>query len=213
MLAGKRAERTRRSMLDAGIDLLVDRPIDAIPIDDLIAKAGVAKGSFFNHFADKRGFSEAVYAEIRGRLEERIGAANRDVEDPLMRLSGGMRIAVEFALDERESSIAMLRSAGAPTSESHPLNVGAYADLRACIDANLVDEQSGKIGLLYWLGLCQAIITDVIQRKLSQQKASEQLQQMLLLGLTGLGVKTELVYDTAALQAKFLNNAQLKNVP
>ena len=210
MLTGKRAERTRRSLLDAGIDLLVDRPIDAIPIDDVIEKAAVAKGSFFNHFADKQGFSEAIYAEIRGRLEGRIGNANRDVENPLMRLSGGMRVAVEFALEERESSIAMLRSAGASTSESHPLNLGAYADLKACIDANLVDEQAGKIGLLYWLGLCQALITDVIQQKLSQQEASEQLQQMLLLGLTGLGVNAELVRDAANEQSKSLNGAELK---
>lgn len=206
MLAGKRAERTRRSMLDAGIDLLVDRPIDAIPIDDVIAKAGVAKGSFFNHFADKEGFSDAVYAEIRGRLEERIGRANRDIENPLMRLSGGMRMAVEFALDERESCIAMLRSAGASTSQNHPLNVGAYADLKACIDAKLIDEHSAKIGLLYWLGLCQAMMTDVIQQKFSRQKASEQLEKMLLLGLTGLGVNEEFIGDIAAAQSKSLNS-------
>ncbi len=204
MLTGKRAERTRRSMLDAGINLLVDRPIDAIPVDDVIAKAGVAKGSFFNHFVDKQGFSKAIYEEIRGRLEERIGAANHDVDNPLLRLSGGMRIAVEFALDERKSCIAMLRSAGGSTSESHPLNLGIQADLKACIDANLVDERSGKIGLLFWLGLCQAMMTDVIERKLSTQAASEQLYEMLLLGLTGLGVNQKLIDHTAIEQSKSL---------
>ena len=47
-----RAARTRAALLAAGFDLLVERPIDAIPIDDVVARAGVAKGSFFNHFAD-----------------------------------------------------------------------------------------------------------------------------------------------------------------
>ncbi|GAB5489733.1 MAG: hypothetical protein Pars2KO_33030 [Parasphingorhabdus sp.] len=212
MLTGKRAERTRRSMLDAGINLLVDRPIDAIPVDDVIAKAGVAKGSFFNHFVDKQGFSKAIYEEIRGRLEERIGAANHDVDNPLLRLSGGMRIAVEFALAERKSCIAMLRSAGGSTSESHPLNLGIQADLKACIDAKLVDPETGKIGILYWLGLCQALMTDVIQRRLSVQVASKQLHQMLLLGLTGLGVDAELVHDAAASQSESLKHVQNNNI-
>ena len=43
-----RAERTRAALIAAGFDLLVERPIDGIPIDEIVAKAGVGKGSFFS---------------------------------------------------------------------------------------------------------------------------------------------------------------------
>ena len=44
---------------------MAERPVDAIAIDDLVAAAGVAKGSFFNHFADKRAFAQTIAEDIR----------------------------------------------------------------------------------------------------------------------------------------------------
>jgi len=51
--ANPRAQRTYRALVDAGLELLAERPIDALAIDEIVGRAGVAKGSFFNHFADK----------------------------------------------------------------------------------------------------------------------------------------------------------------
>lgn len=85
-----RAARTRRAMLDAGFELLAERPIDAIAIDEVVARAGVAKGSFFNHFTDKPGFAGAIAAEVRLELEERVTDANAGVED---RAAAGWRDA------------------------------------------------------------------------------------------------------------------------
>ena len=92
-----RAQRTYRALVDAGLELLAERPIDAVAIDEIVGRAGVAKGSFFNHFADKAAFGQAVGAEIRVELEARIGAANAGVADPFARLAGGMRTGLAFA--------------------------------------------------------------------------------------------------------------------
>ena len=93
-----RAARTRTALLEAGLDLLADRPIDAIAIDELVAAAGVAKGSFFNHFGDKYGFANAIGEAIRSDIEALIGALNADERDPLARLCGGM-IGAAHAID------------------------------------------------------------------------------------------------------------------
>ena len=77
-----RAARTRAALLDAGLELMVERPIDAIPIDDFIARAGVAKGSFFNHFTDKQSFANAVAAKVRQELEELKPTEIRSANDP-----------------------------------------------------------------------------------------------------------------------------------
>ncbi|MFM7445989.1 MAG: preprotein translocase subunit SecG, partial [Tabrizicola sp.] len=91
-----RAKRTRAALIAAGFDLLVERPIDAIPIDDVVAKAAVAKGSFFNHFRDKQAFAEAIATEVRLELENQVALANADVVDPVARIAGGMRIGAEL---------------------------------------------------------------------------------------------------------------------
>jgi AcrR family transcriptional regulator len=50
----------RRAILDAASRLFADRPYDALPIDDIAAEAGVAKGLIYYYFGSKRGLFLAV---------------------------------------------------------------------------------------------------------------------------------------------------------
>lgn len=183
-----RAARTRAALLAAGFELLAERPIDAIAIDDIVARAGVAKGSFFNHFTDKQGFAVAIGAAVRAEVEERVGAANAGVTDPALRLAGGMRVAAAFALDERKQAIVMLRGLELATGIDHDLNRGIRADIEALIAAGLARPEAARSGVRYWLGLCQIIQLNVIERRPNRADAARRLREMLVLGLTGLGV-------------------------
>lgn len=183
-----RAARTRAALLAAGFELLAERPIDALAIDDIVARAGVAKGSFFNHFTDKPGFASAIGAAVRLELEARVDAANAGVTDPVMRLAGGMRVAVDFALTERKRAIVMLRGLELATGIDHDLNRGIRADIDALIAAGLARPEAARSGVRYWLGLCQIAQLNAIERRPSRSDTAERLREMLVLGLTGLGV-------------------------
>lgn len=183
-----RAARTRAALLAAGFELLAERPIDAIAIDDIVSRAGVAKGSFFNHFTDKQGFAAAIGAAVRLELEARVGAANAGVTDPALRLAGGMRVAVDFALTERKRAIVMLRGLESSTGIDHDLNRGIRADIDALLAAGLARPEAARSGVRYWLGLCQIAQLNAIERRPGRADAAERLREMLVLGLTGLGV-------------------------
>ena len=88
-----RAARTRAALVGAGLNLLADRPVEGISVDELVGAAGVAKGSFFNHFADKQAFAAAIAETIRADVEVRVAAFNAGEADPLRRLTGGMIVA------------------------------------------------------------------------------------------------------------------------
>lgn len=183
-----RIARTRASLLAAGFELLVERPIDAIPIDDLVAKAGVAKGSFFNHFKDKNDFAAAIAKEVRLELEALVAKANETVSDPVERIAGGMRVGLEFAIRQPKRSMALLRSMGTPTMREHPLNEGLRADIEAAASRNLIRLEAERLGVLYWLGLCQVLMQDALIGRIPPSEAESRLADMLVLGLTGLGV-------------------------
>lgn len=199
-----RAARTRKALLDAGFDLLADRPIDAIAIDEVVARAGVAKGSFFNHFTDKQGFAHAIGAAVRIELEERVGTANDGVADPVARLAGGMRVAVEFALTDRKRAIVMLRGLESATGMGHELNQGIRADIEALDRAGIARPETARTGVLYWLGLCQIAQVNVIERRPDRRYAAERLREMLVLGLSGLGVPEQRARAQADHQAGLL---------
>ncbi|WP_072380510.1 TetR/AcrR family transcriptional regulator [Novosphingobium sp. NDB2Meth1] len=186
-----RAARTRSALISAGFELLAEKPIDAIPIDEVVARAGVAKGSFFNHFADKSAFASAIADEVRLELEDRITAANAAVEDPLARIAGGMCVSAAFALAEPKRTIVLLRSNASSTLASHPLNRGLVEDMDAAVTAGLVRQEARSNGVLYWLGLCQVLLANLVEERPAPEAARDRLGAMLLLGLTGLGASEE----------------------
>ena len=44
---------TRQVLLDATQALLASRSMDALSVDEIVMRADVAKGTFYNHFSDK----------------------------------------------------------------------------------------------------------------------------------------------------------------
>lgn len=183
-----RGTRTRSALIAAGFELMAERPIDAIPIDDIVAAARVAKGSFFNHFADKKGFADAAASEVRLDIEARVAAANRTVSDPLERLTGGLVVALDYALTEPKRSAVLLRGAGGAASQDHPLNRGVLADLDACLAAGLIRAEAARAGVLFWLGTCQMLMTNAVETVPSRTEATTRMADVLTMALAGLGV-------------------------
>lgn len=200
-----RAQRTRSALIAAGFELLAERPIDAIAIDEVVARAGVAKGSFFNHFADKPGFGHALAGEVRRALEARVDAANAGIADPVERLVGGMRVAIEFALEERAQAIVMMRGLEVSTAIDHDLNRGIRADVEALVAAGLARAEAVRSGVRFWLGACQIAMLNTIERRPSRSEAAERLREMAVLGLTGLGVQEKRARIAARTAAERLN--------
>lgn len=199
-----RATRTRTALLNAGFELMADRSVEAIPIDSLISTAGVGKGSFFNHFGDKDGFKEAIALQIRREIEAKITKANQGVKDPLERLAGGMREVTDYALRNRTRTLAMLRMTSGATTSNYPLNNGIVADIEACFEAGQIRAGSIEMAMLYWLGICVALITFVVENELSREQAAIRLSEVLQLAMSGLGVHRSTAAKVAAFSSKVI---------
>ena len=192
-----RSARTRASLISAGFELLAEKPIDAIPIDEVVAKAGVAKGSFFNHFADKQTFAEAIATEVRLDLEDQVARANSGIADPIERIAGGMRVSAQFAISNPKRTTVWLRSHASSTTRAHPLNRGLVEDFEAACMHGLLRGEAQRSGVLYWLGLCQVLMINLTERKFNQAEADVRISEMIILGLCGLGVSAQKAAEIA----------------
>jgi hypothetical protein len=61
-------------------------------------------------------------------------------------------------------------------------------DIDAACAVGLLSEEARSTGLLYWLGLCQILMINLVERKPDKGAAATRISEMLFLGLTGLGV-------------------------
>lgn len=76
----RKKEETRRRILEAALALFSEKGFEATTIDDITARADVAKGTFFNYFPRKEAVIEFL-AEEWMALAERT-AANRALTAP-----------------------------------------------------------------------------------------------------------------------------------
>ena len=66
---GRRAER-RTALLAAARDVFAERGYAAATVDDVVARAGVARGTFYLYFKDKRDVFRALVDEMMRFLGE-----------------------------------------------------------------------------------------------------------------------------------------------
>ena len=192
-----RRRRTREALVRAAETLLARRPVDAIAVDDIVREAGVAKGSFFNHFDDKSALARAVATEVRLRMEQRVGAVNAGRPDPVERLVRGVCAFVQYARIHPAEARAMLRSQDRPAPPDHPLNAGLRADLEAGLASGQFRAPGLEPSMLMVSGVCQILLSSVLDGPRSTGQDRRLAADTLALALVGLGLPPEIAASRA----------------
>ena len=82
-IGSNKRNRTRSTLIDSAIDVFFEKGIEEASIQEITEIAGLANGTFYNHFRDKDELvlasSEAITLEIAKVLDERMHDLNRGV--------------------------------------------------------------------------------------------------------------------------------------
>ncbi|MGF6605224.1 AcrR family transcriptional regulator [Paraburkholderia sp. WSM4175] len=96
----ERRARTRALLMDAGIRVLAEKGPDNASIDDFMAKAGLAKGTFYNHFQTREDMLTAVATDLAEELNLHIVELTAAMPDPAQRMACAVRYFVQRAADD-----------------------------------------------------------------------------------------------------------------
>ncbi|WP_342660766.1 HTH-type transcriptional regulator BetI [Rhodococcus ruber] len=100
------AER-RAQLVDLGVQLLAERPLEQISVEEIADQAGVSRGLLFHYFASKHDFHvELVRHTSRDMLER---TAPDDSLEPMDMLRGTIVAYVDYVTDHRDTYLSMLR--------------------------------------------------------------------------------------------------------
>lgn len=78
----KRVQRTRQALLDAFFSLALKHPYDDIAVGDIIARAGVGRSTFYEHFPGKDAI---LAASLRGPFRVLADTVRPDDNTPQLR--------------------------------------------------------------------------------------------------------------------------------
>lgn len=154
----RRRQRTRSALIGAGQRLFATRAMEGVTIDDIVAEADVAKGSFYNHFDDKEGLASAILALVHGDCEFHILAANRAIDDPAARVARALCVMIVYAAEHPDRLQALLSLSERRRIAGSPLNAGLAADIADGLAKGRFAGLTVETGLL----IAIAVITDVV---------------------------------------------------
>jgi TetR/AcrR family transcriptional regulator, transcriptional repressor for nem operon len=110
----RRAAATREHLVDAGLRLAEQTGLAGMSVNLIVEKAGVAKGTFFHHFADRAGFLLALHTEFHDRLFAEIAPAVAGMPPGRGRLLAAARTYLDGCLRHRGIRALLLEARAEP---------------------------------------------------------------------------------------------------
>jgi AcrR family transcriptional regulator len=189
----EKRERTRSSLIAAAYRVFARKEADAVTIDEIIAEAAVARGTFYNYFQTREEVLTAVAAALSDEMNHSIWAQSAEIEDPATRMAIAIRQFLHQAIRDSTWGWVIVRYGlvAAPLSET--IATGVTIDLEAGIRLQRfqVTNQQAAIDLILGTGL---MAMRTILGGHSEPDYPEQITELIL---KTLGVEAEEAHSIA----------------
>lgn len=106
----------RRQLIELGMQMSAEQPLEAITIDAVAERAGVSRALLFHYFDSKQDFHVALITEQSADLLART-APRDDLDDPVQILTEAVSNYVDYVAANREGYLNLLRVAAAVEPE------------------------------------------------------------------------------------------------
>ena len=190
--------RTRGLLIDTAIDVFSAKGIEAASVQEIAAVAGLANGTFYNHFKDKDDLagcvSDAILLEISKRLDEQM----KDLDQGLIRFTVGSWAFLRIAVATGEwASVLAAQYQRNPTGHAD-----VFRYMRADVEMGVTQAGLAVEVDNFLLEQLAALMVSALQRQLQvglqltlMQRVCEHMLRVL--GLTP--SQAQKVFDKAAL--------------
>ncbi len=192
---GLRRTANRPALMGAAEELFGLRGFANVSIDEITARAGVAKGTFYNHFADKADIANHIALEIRTGLRERIGEMKSTSTDPARHLAIAMSLFLHLALEQPNRALILVSLINDPTDVNSPMNAPVRLTLHNGEASGRFRLASIEASLIMVIGMVSAGIRNLIEQP--TRSPSSRITDFVVHALRSLGLEWDDAYAIA----------------
>ena len=106
----RQAEATRQLLVSTARQLFTDHGYAETSVEDIIQRAGVARGALYHHFAGKDALFRAVYEAVQADTATRVVTAALGVPEPWGAVRAGLAAFLDDCLEPEFRRIVFLDS-------------------------------------------------------------------------------------------------------
>jgi AcrR family transcriptional regulator len=162
-------------------------------VADIIARARIARGTFYLYFQNKKDLFEELLAQVLTELSRRIQRLRADEPDPVNQLRDNLKRVMNFVLAERELTDILL---------NHSVGFDRDLDLRILefyqriadaiqrsldlgVQMNLVRPCDTRIAAYCILGGIKEVVGQIARRRPRASEIDSLVEEILAFGLGG----------------------------
>ncbi len=109
-LRERQAEETHNLLISVARELFTERGYAATSIEEIIRRAGVARGALYHHFSGKDALFRAVYDAVQADAVSGVMAAALAVQEPWAAVRAGLSAFLDACLEPTFRRIVVLDS-------------------------------------------------------------------------------------------------------
>jgi AcrR family transcriptional regulator len=109
-LRDRQAEETRQLLLSVARELFTERGYAATSIEEIIQRAGVARGALYHHFSGKETLFRAVYDAVQADAVAGVVAAAGAAKEPWAAVRAGLSAFLDACLDPAFRQVVVIDS-------------------------------------------------------------------------------------------------------
>ncbi|MDY0069038.1 MAG: TetR/AcrR family transcriptional regulator [Porticoccaceae bacterium] len=184
-LPGKR-ERTRAAIVNAAITLIAEKGLESSSIDDLMATAGMARGTFYNYFQCREEVLFSVIREIQDQLISKVVSHIPADLPPAQVVACMLNGYLQFCQDECRIGAVMIRIGGFSPwvdAEDQSMREG-FSRIDAAVEALCGNRVSFTSARTYLEGMSNNILCHLLGGRIGWNNVEE----LVFLTLRGLGM-------------------------
>jgi AcrR family transcriptional regulator len=136
----ERASNTREQLIEAGFRLAEHTGLAGMSVNQVVAEAGVAKGTFFHHFGDRSAYLVALHRDFHDRLFTQVREDVATLPPGRDRLLTSANAYLDACLRQRGARALLFEARADP----------AIPEAIAARNAAVAQEQSADFAVLGW---------------------------------------------------------------
>jgi AcrR family transcriptional regulator len=188
----KRA-RTRAQLVTAANSLFANQAPESVTIDDVVRKAGVAKGTFYVHFDGLEALTAAVAEELVQTFDELLQPSRLSINDPVLRIAFGCSSFITKALSDPRWAALVSRMAAAAPKGGELARRRLFEDLQQFTKGIPGDGGSPELNLEIVVGIMLQLMRALGEGRLSSLDRDAALSAILrAIGLSAREAKSVL---------------------
>ena len=184
-IGAERRARSRNAILAAACRLYGIQTGQATRIEDICSAAGVARGTFYNHFADLEQLRHELLDELTREFDRAVHLTFERLNGPLEQISVAVRYYLHAAAKNPEWGWAMVNTGTPGHLFGKTVWENSYSTLKDAMDAGVLRLRDAATGRDILMGTISAATVSILRGTMPETYPEEIAEHILMsFGLT-----------------------------